>query len=302
MKGMSRDRNLDDVQILGIWNFTLQADTPVYWIKSGSLDRYLLSFKVRSPIPSTCGLVMHAEADGTGTDGASFWIERRGGQGDKEALRRYVLAGDGLESKPVVTRSYPDPGSEFTEDVEVLMQGYSGAILLQNRQVQIRFRTKKGSGSIGFYNATKGDTDDVSFAGVRITALRRGPMEVAGVLGRRERAMLRAPMNDEERDAADSEYGVGSSEAPESPAPVLTGYSSISSDTYASPSQQRTGPNGNWRRQGPGLRPSASDGVLRKSAGRLFTPDMSLTGSTSGKRSTGGRMVPFMKNAPAGEM
>merc|ERR1740117_2480685 len=98
-----QDRNgLEDVQVLGEWNFTLQGDTPLYWLRCGQLDRYLLRFTVHSPCPSTCGIVFHAEADGPGTDGTSFWIERR--KTATGGTRRYILSGEGLDSKPIVTR------------------------------------------------------------------------------------------------------------------------------------------------------------------------------------------------------
>jgi len=181
------DGALDDVQVLGAWNFTLQGDTPLYWLRTGQLDRYLLRFRVTCPSPCVCGIVLHSEVDGPGTDGASFWIERRFSKDGKEVTRRYVLAGDGLESKPIVTRSFPDQEGEHSEDVEVLMEGYSGTILLQDRKVSLRFRAKHSKGSVAFYNSTQGDNDDVHFGGIRITALRRGPLEIDGKLLKRER-------------------------------------------------------------------------------------------------------------------
>merc|ERR1719424_588777 len=117
-------------------------------------------------MPSTAGMIFHSEADGPGIDGVSFWIERR--EVDGEMTRRYVLAGDGLESKPLATRSYPDPGGEAVEDVEVLVQGFTACIFVRNRQVQIRCRTKASRGSICFYNSTKvsdgGLDEDVHFS------------------------------------------------------------------------------------------------------------------------------------------
>mmetsp|Transcript_85312 Transcript_85312/g.275325 ORF Transcript_85312/g.275325 Transcript_85312/m.275325 type:complete len:385 (-) Transcript_85312:33-1187(-) len=192
MPSKAPDNSLDDVQVLGTWNFTLQGDTPLYWLRTGQLDRYLLKFRVTHQCPCVCGIVLHSEVDGPGTDGASFWIERRppskeGG----EATKRYVLAGEGLDSKPIVTRSFPDPGGEAAEEVEVLMEGYEGSILLQNRKVSLRFRTKHNKGSVAFYNSTQGDNDDIHFGGIRITALRRGPLEIDGKLLKRERNLER---------------------------------------------------------------------------------------------------------------
>lgn len=188
----SKKRDLDDIQVLGVWNFTIQAETPLVWLRTGPLDRYLLRFSISSDLPSTAGMIFHAEADGPGMDGASFWIERRQDK-DGQLTRRYVLAGEGLESKPLATRKYPDPGGEASEEVEVLVQGFTTVIFVRNRQVQIRCRTKNSRGSICFFNSTKGtDTgsqDDVHFSHCRITALRRGPLEISGVLGRRERAL-----------------------------------------------------------------------------------------------------------------
>jgi hypothetical protein len=135
-------------------------------------------------------MVIHAEADGPGTDGASFWIERKEGRGGNSGTRRYMVAGDGLDSKPIVTRSFPDKGGDFTEDVELLVQGYTGAIFLQDRKVKLTFRTKSGRGCLAFYNSTQAEKDDVHFSGVRITAFRKGPLEVAGALGQREKRMI----------------------------------------------------------------------------------------------------------------
>lgn len=197
MKGKkSQKRDLDDIQVLGVWNFTIQPETPLVWLRTGPLDRYLLRFQLHSDLPSTAGLIFHSEADGPGIDGASFWIERRELNG--ELTRRYILAGEGLESKPIATRKYPDPGGEAVEDIEVLVQGFTAVIFVRDRQVQIRCRTKASRGSICFYNSTKAEeggtsNEDVHFSNCRITALRRGPLEVGGILGRRERALNKPP-------------------------------------------------------------------------------------------------------------
>jgi len=182
---------LDDVQVMGTWNCTLQGDTPVYWLRCGQLDRYLLKFRVSSPCPATFGVLLHCEVDGPGTDGASFWVERRQATDRAAGSKRYMLAGDGLDSKPIATRSFPDPGGEQPEEVEVMMEGYNGTILLQNRKVSLRFRMKHSAGSVAFYNSTIGDSDEVHFSGARITALRRGPLEIDGKLLRRERELER---------------------------------------------------------------------------------------------------------------
>lgn len=187
----SNKRDLDDIQVLGVWNFTIQPETPLVWLRTGALDRYLLKFQIHSSIPSTAGLIFHSEADGPGSDGVSFWIERR--LQDGVMTRRYVLAGDGLESKPLATRKYDDPGGECVEDIEVLVQGFTAVIFVRDRQVQIRCRTQASRGSICFFNSTKSTEDglreDVHFSNCRITALRRGPLEVGGLLARRERAL-----------------------------------------------------------------------------------------------------------------
>lgn len=188
----SKKRDLDDIQVLGVWNFTIQPETPLVWLRTGPLDRYLLRFSIHSHLPSTAGLIFHSEADGPGIDGVSFWIERRL-QEDGTLTKRYVLAGEGLESKPLATKKYEDPGGEFVEDVEVLVQGFTACIFLQNRKVQIKCRTKASRGSMCFFNSTQatedGLNDDVHFGSCRITALRRGPLEVTGILARREKAL-----------------------------------------------------------------------------------------------------------------
>jgi len=194
-------RDLDDVQVLGDWNYTIQPDTPLVWVRSGALDRYLLKFNVHSHSPSTAGFIFHAEADGPGLDGVSFWIERKTNPETGECFRRYVLSGDGLESKPIATRRYPDTGGEDVEEVEMLVQGFSACIFLRNRKVQIKLRTQPGRGSICFYNSTKAteeedNKDDITFSNVRITALRRGPLEIDGTLRRRE-ALLKEPADPE---------------------------------------------------------------------------------------------------------
>lgn len=192
MPGKQKKRDLDDIQVLGVWNFTIQPETPLVWLRTGALDRYLMRFSISTHLPSTAGMIFHSEADGPGIDGVSFWIERRTDPRSGELTRRYVLAGDGLESKPLATKKYPDPGGEATEDVEVLVQGFTAVIFVRNRQVQIRARTKSSRGSICFFNSTKPSNevpDDVHFSNCRITALRRGPLEVAGILARREKAL-----------------------------------------------------------------------------------------------------------------
>jgi len=198
-------RDLDDIQVLGVWNFTIQTETPLVWLRTGPLDRYLLKFVIHSDCPSTAGMIFHSEADGPGIDGVSFWVERRIGP-DGERTRRYVLAGDGLESKALATRKYPDPGGESSEEVEVLVQGFTTVIFVRNRQVQIKCRTKASRGSICFFNSTKatedGLHDDVNFNQCRITALRRGPLEVGGMLARRERALNAPPPEPEVDESA----------------------------------------------------------------------------------------------------
>jgi len=191
MPQQAPNSSLDDVQVLGEWNFTMQGDTPLHWLKTGQMDRYLMKMKIHSPCPSTAGLVLHAEVDGPGTDGVSFWIERQAPRkGSEEGTKRYMLAGEGLESKPIVTRAYPDPGGgEQVEEVEVLMEGYRGTIFVQDRKVQLRFRTKHSKGSLAFYNSTSGDVDYVHFGNVRITALRRGPLELSGKARAREQKL-----------------------------------------------------------------------------------------------------------------
>lgn len=179
---------LQDVQVCGQWNFTLQSDTPIHWLRSGSLEFYLLKFRVHSMRPSTWGFVLHAEADGEGTDGVTFFVERKLSTSKAAAAdgnKRYVLTGDGLDSRPVLSKAYPDRGGETVEEFEVLMQGYHGVVFIQNRKMQMKFRTRRGKGSVGFFNTTRADDDDVHFANVWLTAVRRGPLECDGVLGRR---------------------------------------------------------------------------------------------------------------------
>jgi len=188
----SNKRDLDDIQVLGVWNFTIQPETPLVWLRTGPLDRYLLRFVVHSDMPSTAGMIFHSEADGPGIDGVSFWIERRQGA-DGEFTRRYVMAGEGLDSRPIASRKYPDTPGEAVEDIEVLVQGFTAVVFVRNRQVQLRCRTKVSRGSICFFNSTKSTDDglheDVHFSNCRITALRRGPLEVGGTLAQREKAL-----------------------------------------------------------------------------------------------------------------
>lgn len=331
--------DLDDVQMMGIWNFTLQGDTPLYWIRSGALDRYLLKFRVHSKSPATYGIIIHAEADGNGTDGASFWAERRppreGASGaGSEGSRRYLVAGEGITSKPIVTRAFPDPGGELVEDIEVLVEGYRGTILLQDRKVQLRFKTKQVKGCIAFFNTTQAEDDDIHFADVRITALRRGPIEVSGVLARRERSMLKM----EEREQAAEEAAIASemaeagatafaspkgggfghldsrstTQVPDSTSQRLT----QSTVSFATANQTHSGgfggaastqrlPRAGGKHSGGAspqfgltagsgpLRKGASDGVLRKSAGNMFSP--------ASTRGPGERWLPLATNAPSGE-
>merc|ERR1712080_151258 len=85
--------------------------------------------------------------------------------------------------------------------------GFTAVIFVRNRQVQIRCRMKASRGSICFFNSTKategGLHDDVHFSNCRITALRRGPLEVGGILARRERALKEPRQEAEEQGALD---------------------------------------------------------------------------------------------------
>eukprot|EP00913_Durusdinium_trenchii_P027967 g26222.t2 len=293
---------LDDVQVLGAWNFTLQADTPLYWLRCGRLDKYLMKFTVHAPCPCTCGIVLHAEADFGGTDGASFWVERRKSE-DGQGTKRYLLSGDGLDSRPIVTKQYPDSDSDSKEEIEVLMQGlaraggdgrfwgvvsgYNGVIMVQNRKVHLKFKCRRNKGSIAFYNSTQSDRDDVHFADVRITAIQRGPMEVAGWLGQRERQLLGRDREDPTTTVQD-EDNVGL--RPEDPDPARSTSTSRMSRTQKQATLLRSGvgpvkkrPNGPLHQSGNVLRRSASDVVLPK----------------SNTRST--RWIPLAKNAPASE-
>jgi len=288
MPKQAASEGLDDVQVLGVWNFTLQSDTPLYWLRCGALEKYLLKFKIRMPMPATAGIVLHAEVDGLGTDGASFWIERRdrGGQNTK----RYLMSGEGLESKAIVTRSFPDDGGVLEEEIEVLMQGYSGTIFLQNRAVKINFKCKQGKGSIAFYNSTQGaEEDDVTFSGVRITAMRRGPMEIGGVLGRRE-ISLNFQQSGHDKDVARSTMGaMGATASTQGGTSYARGFGATATSPATvgrQPSRSMTGGWGAATAPAPKarLRGSASEGTLRRAGGNSMISAASMTVGTGGKR------------------
>eukprot|EP00930_Biecheleria_cincta_P021648 TRINITY_DN15985_c0_g1_i1.p1 TRINITY_DN15985_c0_g1~~TRINITY_DN15985_c0_g1_i1.p1 ORF type:complete len:360 (+),score=62.83 TRINITY_DN15985_c0_g1_i1:93-1172(+) len=316
---------LDDIQVMGSWNFTLQADTPLYWLRCGRLDKYLLKFKVHSPCPSTCGLVLHAEADFGGTDGTSFWIERRRGVDGQGPTKRYLLSGEGLESRPIVTRFYPDDGKDQEDEIEVLMQGYSGCVLVQNRKVQLKFRCKHDKGSIAFYNSTQAERDDIHFSDVRITAMRRGPMEIGGTMGRRERSMLGFDRLAQESTAVEDEDFVGSriddkhqhhesgiGQSSSSVSFSQAGQRSAADFSHARSQQQsssswsvgsgpaKAAPARQFSRTHHGssgvLQRTASEGLLRKTMGgpTPFKPSSTLGGK-------GGKWVAVALNAPASE-
>jgi len=299
------DRKFDDVQVLGAWNFTLQGDTPLFWIKSGALDSYLLQFRVSLPYPGTAGLVLHSEQDGTGADGVSFWIERRPGHGGRQGTRRYMLAGDGLDSQPVATRGFPDSGGAHEEFVEVLVQGYNGHVLLQDRKMRLSFRARSGRGCLAFYNSTQAENDDVHFSGVRVTALRKGPLEISGTLGRREHSLL-SPADDEEPEAAASTTLASRS---------LQEASSWQSTAAPGSSRALTGTQGfHGVQKGASSLAGAGGGSRHGSSGALRASDSAglLQGagaSSLGLRSTGGgplqkkgpKLAAFAVNAPAGE-
>lgn len=186
------------VQVLGPWNFTLQVDTPLYWLRCGALDHYLMKARVRTPCPSTVGVVIHSEADSSGMEGVSFWIERT------PDGKRYFLAGTDLDSSPVVTRVYTDRGGEATEDFEVMMQGASGVIFLRDRVVKIKFQLRRSKGSLAFYNTSRGEASEVHFSNVHITNMSKAAPELSGMLASREKAILEmdkeplpVPKNDE---------------------------------------------------------------------------------------------------------
>mmetsp|Transcript_7972 Transcript_7972/g.14505 ORF Transcript_7972/g.14505 Transcript_7972/m.14505 type:complete len:327 (+) Transcript_7972:64-1044(+) len=290
-------QGLDDVQVLGSWNFTLQADTPLYWLRCGRLDKYLMKFYVHSPSPSTCGIVLHAEADFGGTDGASFWIERRTSE-NGEGTKRYLLSGDGLDSRPIVTRQYPDSGSDEPEEIEVLMQGYFGVIMVQNRKVHLKFRCKRNKGSIAFYNSTQGDKDDVHFSEVRITALRRGPMEIGGFLGQRERQLLGRDREDPSSTVQDEDNVGLRSEDPENPGSHLASSRHTSSRQQAS--STLLSPSSTGRRfRAPRSQHHSSD-VLQRSASDVVLKQ-THSKSTRLIAGTRERWIPLAKNAPASE-
>mmetsp|Transcript_72519 Transcript_72519/g.172915 ORF Transcript_72519/g.172915 Transcript_72519/m.172915 type:complete len:362 (-) Transcript_72519:109-1194(-) len=333
--GAKAEGGLDDVQVMGMWNFTLQAETPLYWLRTGSLERYLLTFTMHTTFPSTCGLAFHSEADGSGIDGVSFWVERsvRAGRNEK----RFCLAGEGLESNPVITRPFEDSGEDLAEDVEVMVQGCTGSILLHNRKVHLRFRCKQGRGSIAFYNTSQGeDPPDAHFSSVRVTALRRGPLEVGGILGRREQDLHREAASgtiaalDMDRSGAEAAPMVhfGEEEASHSflPSPQASphagpsspkAYSSLQGssigfrDTLTRPSHtsQPLVVKVN-RRQPPKarLRSVASDGALRRSGGSLLgmpvggSPSVTSTRTAQSKGTQHTLWVPLAQNAPASEM
>lgn len=264
---------LDDVQVLGAWNFTIQGDTPLYWLRTGVLDRYHCKFKVHTPCPSVCGIVMHAEADGPGNDGVSFWIERsKSWVPGQEAVRKYLVSGEGLESRPIITRNYDDAGGEMEEEVEVVMQGYTGAIMVQNRKVTLSFRLKHDRGCLAFYNSTRGEVDDVHFSDVRVTAIRRGPLEISGELGRRFRGLSGAAAAAEEEDAEKTSQPLKKAQG------SARGFSGTG--FARAPSTALTG-----RPLGASLRSTASDSVLRKSAHTLCgLPSSARYGATAGTK------------------
>lgn len=289
---------------MGTWNFTLQADTPLHWLRCGRLDWYLLTFKVSSPNPSTCGIVLHGEADGAGTDGASFWIERRPARNGNAASKRYFVAGAGLESKPIMTRAFPDTNPEEAEEVKVLMQGYEGCVMVQEGKVQLKFRSATKRGSIAFYNSTsnpkEGQVDDVHFGEVRITAMRKGPVDIVGDLKDRERSLNGFhPKEDEDHDDNDGfkPVVVRTSQLLSTSSPPLSPLSSSSPNVgnrrhgSAASRQQSNSKLSSKIAPGRTLQGSASEGVLRK------TGSATLTGSNlTAKGGQGVKWVPMALN------
>jgi len=310
MQKQAADHSLDDVQVLGMWNFTLQGDTPLFWLRTGQLDKYLLKFRVTMPCPATCGMVLHSEVDGPGTDGISFWIERRLGRDGTESSRRYLLAGDGLESKPIVTRSYPDPGvgGPLTEDIEVLMEGWNGTIMLQDRKVSLKFRTKHQKGSVAFYNSTQAESDEVHFGDVRITAMRRGPVELDGRMLRRERAL------DQFQAGGVLDPGAEAAQRAGSPTKGPTRSSDAGGRTTSKASSIAVGQNAKNLQRTPSqpllkdrkaqFQLASSECALRKTGGALLAAGKSpMAAVAHGHTQSGSRekWIPLALNAPAGE-
>lgn len=187
---------ISDVKVLGSWNFTLQDDTPLYWLKCGNLEHYLLRCRVRLPCPCSAGMVFHSEAEGSGMEGVSFWMERSIGK------RRYFLGGSDLESEPIVTREYvtteTDDGGFWTEEWEALVQGHTACVFLHGRKIRLKCRCIRNSGAIAFFNATRMSEADqvlwsggseVHFSHVNLTTLTRGPLTVSGMLAAREKIL-----------------------------------------------------------------------------------------------------------------
>jgi len=218
-----------------------------------------------------------------------------------------------LESRPIVTRYFPDDGRDQEDEIEILMQGYSGCIMLQNRKVTLKFRCKHDKGSIAFYNSTQAERDDVHFSDVRITAMRRGPMEIGGTLGRRERSMLGFDSMTQESTAVEDEDFIGTRLDDNRDPGVAQSSSSFSqqgqsasrlqpqSSTWsASSGAVKAAPARQFSRSHHGssgiLQRTASEGMLRKTTGgqRPFKASSTLGGK-------GGKWVPVALNAPASE-
>lgn len=178
--------SFQDVNFLGPWHFTLQEDTPLYWLDNGTpLQRYLLKVQVRaSYYPEdavVAGFTFHSSyGDGMlePESGVWFWVDIRDGK------KTYCIGGADLETPPEripAGRAEVEEGDggmlHFQEDWKVLVQGSTGCIFPESRpKRRVKFASRQCSGQLAFFNysCTARDALEVDFRNVSITLLNVG--------------------------------------------------------------------------------------------------------------------------------
>jgi hypothetical protein len=195
MKALSRSvrgpqsSETDDVNFLGPHHFTLQEDTPLYWLDNGGpLQRYLLKVDVRAKFRRedtvVCGLTFHSSySDGAlePESGIWFWAEIRGG------VVNYCVGGADLESGATrVDGGLCPPLEEEGEFLElrdswkILVQGSYGCIFPKaaaKKKTRLTWTARRPQGHVAFFNysCTAREALEVHFRDLSFTLLNTGP-------------------------------------------------------------------------------------------------------------------------------
>jgi len=195
MKALSRSlrgpntSETDDVNFLGPHHFTLQEDTPLYWLDNGGpLQRYLLKVDVRAKFRRedtvVCGLTFHSSYSEGALEpesGLWFWAEIRGG------AVNYCVGGADLESGFTrvdggLCQPLEEEGEflELRDSWKILVQGSYGCIFPKagsKKKIRLTWTARRPQGHVAFFNysCTARDSLEVHFRDLSFTLLNTGP-------------------------------------------------------------------------------------------------------------------------------